>query len=103
MLGKTIQIRGEVSGDEDLVVDGQIEGKIDISRRVKIGRNATVQADIRAANVEVSGKVQGNITAEGRVEIDGSATVVGNVTTSRISISDGAFFKGTIEMTRDES
>jgi cytoskeletal protein CcmA (bactofilin family) len=99
MIGKTIRIRGEVTGDEDVLLDGQLEGRIELSKALTIGRNATVQAEVQAASVAVSGKFHGNIQASSRVEIDGSATVVGNVTSPRISIADGAYFKGSVEMT----
>lgn len=99
MIGKTIKIRGELSGDEDLVLDGQLEGKVELSKGLTLGRNANVQAEVQASSVAVSGKFQGSILSAGRVEIDDSATVVGNVTTPRISIADGAYFDGSIEMT----
>lgn len=99
MLGKTIRIRGEISGDEELVIDGHVEGKVELTKGLTIGRNGDVHAEVQAENVTVSGKLQGNVLAAGRVEIEGSATMVGNVTTPRISIADGAYFNGAIEMT----
>ena len=99
MLGKTIRIRGELTGDEDVVLDGQVEGKIELTKSLTIGRNANVQADVQAANIAVSGKFQGNLMSSGRVEIESSATVIGNVTAPRISIADGAYYQGTVEMT----
>ena len=98
MIGKTIRIRGEMTGDEDVLVDGHLEGKVELTKTLSIGRNADVHADVQAASVAVSGKFQGNIMAATRVEIDGSATVIGNVTTPRVSIADGAYFRGSIEM-----
>jgi cytoskeletal protein CcmA (bactofilin family) len=99
MIGKTIKIRGEMTGDEDVLVDGQLEGRIELTKTLTIGRNADVSAEVQAASVSVGGKFQGNILAGSRVEIDNSATVIGNVTSPRISIADGAYFNGSIEMT----
>lgn len=99
MLGKTVRIRGEITAEEDVFIDGQVDGKIELTKNLTIGRNAEVQADVQALNIAISGKFQGTVLAAGRVEIDESATVVGNVTTNRVSIADGAFFKGSIEMT----
>jgi cytoskeletal protein CcmA (bactofilin family) len=99
MIGKTIRIRGELTGDEDVLLDGRLEGKIELSKSLTIGRNAEVKADVQAASVAVGGKLEGNVVASARVEIDGSASFTGNVTSPRISISDGAYFEGTIVMT----
>ena len=98
MIGKTIRIRGELTGDEDVMVDGHLEGRIELTKGLTLGRNADVKAEVQAASVAVGGKFQGNIEATGRVEIDGSATVVGNVASPRISIADGAYFRGNVEM-----
>jgi cytoskeletal protein CcmA (bactofilin family) len=98
MIGKSIRIRGEITGDEDVVLDGSLEGRIQLSRSLTIGRNADVKAEVQAQNVAVGGRVEGNIQAAGRVEIEGSARVTGNVRTPRISIADGAVFQGGIDM-----
>ena len=98
MIGKTIRIRGDITGDEDVLVDGHLEGRIELTKSLTIGRNGDVRADVQAASVAVGGKFHGTILASSRVEIDGSATVVANVTSPRISISDGAYFKGSVEM-----
>jgi cytoskeletal protein CcmA (bactofilin family) len=98
-LGRSLVIKGEVSGSESLYVDGRIEGKISLpENRVTIGRNGTVQANITAREVVVMGKVSGNIDCSDRVDIRSEGSVTGDVTTQRISVEDGAVLKGGIEV-----
>jgi cytoskeletal protein CcmA (bactofilin family) len=98
MIGKTITIRGELSGDNDVVVDGRLEGKVNLTRSFAVGKNGSVEADVSALGVTLAGRFKGNIVANQRVAIDSSASVVGNITAPRLSISDGAYFKGAVEM-----
>ena len=98
MIGKTIRIRGDIAGDEDVLIDGHLEGKIELTKALTIGRNADVKAEVQAASVAVSGRFQGHISASTRVEIDGSANVVADIATPRVSIADGAYFKGSVDM-----
>jgi cytoskeletal protein CcmA (bactofilin family) len=98
MIGKTITIRGELSGDHDVVVDGRLEGRINLTKSLTVGKNGTVDADVSAHTVSVAGRFTGNVSAEQRVEIDATASLTGNVTTPRLSIADGAFFKGSVDM-----
>ena len=98
MIGKTITIRGELSGDHDVVVDGRLEGRINLTKSLTGGKNGTVDADVNAHTVSVAGRFTGNVTAEQRVEIDGTASLAGNVTAPRLSIADGAYFKGSVDM-----
>jgi cytoskeletal protein CcmA (bactofilin family) len=98
-IGRTLVIKGEISGSEALYIDGCIEGKITLSdSRVTIGRNGTVQADVTAREVVVMGKVMGNIECSDRVDIRSEGIVNGNVTTVRISVEDGAVLKGGVEV-----
>jgi cytoskeletal protein CcmA (bactofilin family) len=98
-IGRSLVIKGEVSGSEALYIDGRIEGKITLTdNRVTIGRNGTVQADITAREVVVMGKVTGNIDCTDRVDIRSEGSVNGNVSTVRISVEDGAVMKGGIQV-----
>jgi cytoskeletal protein CcmA (bactofilin family) len=98
-IGKSVQIRGELTGSEDLYLDGEIEGTIDLrDHSLIIGPNGRIKAGITARDLVVHGKVEGNVTATGRVELRKSCTLIGDVTTQRIVIEDGAFFKGAIDI-----
>ena len=102
-IGRTLVIKGEISGSEALYIDGRIEGKITLTdNRVTIGRNGTVQADIAAREVVVMGKVTGNIDCSDRVDIRSEGVVNGNVSTVRISVEDGAVLKGGIQVKSGE-
>jgi cytoskeletal protein CcmA (bactofilin family) len=102
-IGRSLVIKGEISGSEALYIDGRIEGKITLTdNRVTIGRNGTVQADITAREVVVMGKVTGNIECSDRVDIRSEGVVHGNVSTTRISVEDGAVLKGGIQVKSGE-
>ncbi len=98
-IGKSLVIKGEVSGSESLYIDGKVEGSINLSgNRVTVGRNGQVAANISAREIVVLGKVRGNVTASDRVDIRSEGSLTGDVTAQRISIEDGAFFKGGIDI-----
>ena len=98
-IGKSLVIKGEVSGSESLYVDGKIEGAINLpGNRVTIGRNGQVAANISAREIVVLGKVRGNCQASDRVDIRSEGSLTGDVIAARISIEDGAFFKGGIDI-----
>ena len=98
-IGKSLVIKGEVSGSESLYVDGKIEGAINLAgNRVTIGRNGQVAANIAAREIVVLGKVRGNCHASDRVDIRSEGSLTGDVIAARISIEDGAFFKGGIDI-----
>src|SRR5664280_1067196 len=98
-IGKSLVIKGEVTGSESLYIDGRVEGSINLSgNRVTIGRNGVVAANISAREIVVLGKVRGNLTASDRVDIRSEGSLTGDVVASRISIEDGAFFKGGIDI-----
>ena len=100
-LGATLHVKGEITGNEDLHIDGTVEGLVQLEdRKLTVGASAKVTADIIAREVVVFGKVQGNLRASDRVEIKRDGSVTGDITTSRISIEDGAYFKGRIEIDR---
>ena len=98
-IGKSLVIKGEISGSETLYIDGQVEGSVNMSgNRVIVGRNGIVAANIVAREVVVLGKVRGNVNASDRVDIRSEGSLTGDVIAQRISIEDGAFFKGGIDI-----
>ncbi len=98
-IGKSLVIKGEVTGSESLYIDGRVEGSINLSgNRVTVGRNGVVSANISAREIVVLGKVKGNLTASDRVDIRSDGSLTGDVVAARISIEDGAFFKGGIDI-----
>ena len=98
-IGRSLVIKGEISGSESLYVDGRIEGKITLpDNRVTVGRNGVVQASITAREIVIMGKVNGNIECGDRVDIRSEGSVTGDVSTIRISVEDGAILKGGIQV-----
>lgn len=98
-IGKSVQIKGELTGSEDLYLDGSIEGTVDLrDHSLIIGPNGKIKAAITARDLVVHGRIEGNVTATGRVELRKSCTMIGDVSTQRIVIEDGAFFKGAIDI-----
>jgi len=98
-LGASLHIKGEITGNEDLQLDGSVEGLVQLEeRKLTIGASARVTADIIAREVIVYGNVKGNLRARDRIEIKKDGSVIGDLTTARIMIEDGAYFKGAIEI-----
>jgi cytoskeletal protein CcmA (bactofilin family) len=98
-LGASLHVKGEISGNEDLVIDGSVEGLVQLDdRKLTIGATAKVTADIIAREVVVYGNVKGNVRAKDKIEIKRDGSVNGDLTTARIMIEDGAYFKGSIEI-----
>jgi cytoskeletal protein CcmA (bactofilin family) len=103
-LGSSVVIKGEVSGSEDLYLDGQVEGAIDLKgNRLTIGPNGRVKANVSASSAVIHGKLEGNINATDRVDLKQSATVTGDIVTQRISIDEGAYFRGGVDISRTGS
>jgi cytoskeletal protein CcmA (bactofilin family) len=101
-IGKSVVINGEVTGSEDLYLDGQVEGSIDLAgNRLTIGPNGKVKANITCRSVSIGGKLEGNIRATDRVDLRQTAIVLGDIATQRISIEDGAYFKGGVDIQRE--
>jgi len=100
-LGSSLHVKGDIIGTEDLLIDGSVEGLIQLDdRKLTVGKTAKLTADINARDVVVHGYVKGNVTAKGRIEIRKDGSVIGNLTTAQIMIEDGADFKGSIEIDR---
>ncbi|WP_263358200.1 bactofilin family protein [Acidicapsa ligni] len=103
-IGKSVLIRGEVKGSEDLFVDGRVEGTISLSEsRLTIGPNAVLAADLTAKDVLVQGQVQGNIFATGRVELRAGCQMIGDVRALRLAIEDNAVFRGKVDLTQAQT
>jgi cytoskeletal protein CcmA (bactofilin family) len=100
-LGATLKIEGKITSEEDLQIDGKVQGPISLpGQRLTVGRTAQLNSAVTAGEVIVYGKVTGNLRARDRVEINKDGSVIGDITTARISIEDGAHFKGRIEIAR---
>jgi cytoskeletal protein CcmA (bactofilin family) len=98
-LGASLQIKGHITGSEDLQIDGKVDGPITLKGHgLTVGSSAQVNSEIRAAEVVVFGKVVGNVHARDRVDVKTDGSVIGDISTARISIEDGAHFKGRIEI-----
>ena len=102
-IGRTLVIKGEVSGSESLYIDGRIEGTLSFKdHRVTVGRNGVVQANIAAREVVIMGKVTGNVECSDRVDIRSEGTLTGDVVSARISVEDGAMLRGSVQLTPAE-
>jgi cytoskeletal protein CcmA (bactofilin family) len=100
-LGSSLHVKGDIIGTEDLLIDGSVEGLIQLDeRKLTVGKTAKLTADINARDVVVYGHVKGNVRATGRIEIRKDGSIIGNLTTAQIMIEDGADFKGSIEIDR---
>jgi cytoskeletal protein CcmA (bactofilin family) len=102
VIGSSIVIDGEISGDEDLVIQGTVKGKISLKESLYVESSGVVEADIETQNVEIAGRVTGNIVATDKVELKQDCRVVGDVRAPRILIADGASFKGNVDMDQKE-
>jgi cytoskeletal protein CcmA (bactofilin family) len=98
VLGPTLKFRGELSAQEDLIVQGSVDGSITHTQSLTIGTDGSMKGDIRARVILIDGKVDGDLYATESVNIRATAKVKGNVFAPRVAISDGAFFQGQIEM-----
>jgi cytoskeletal protein CcmA (bactofilin family) len=98
VIGAGITIEGEVTADEDVVVQGTIRGKLSAREAVTVESGAVVEADVTGGPFSVAGAITGNITSSDRVDLQSGAKVVGNVKATRITIADGAQFKGNVDM-----
>lgn len=99
VLGAATTVRGELSGEEDLLVEGKVEGKVDLRQNsVTVGAKGRVAAEVHARTIVIDGEVEGNLTAEEQIVIRRSGRVRGDLVSPRVTIEDGARFKGSIDM-----
>jgi cytoskeletal protein CcmA (bactofilin family) len=98
-LGASLEIKGHITGSEDLQIDGKVDGPISLhGHELTVGSTAVLHSEIHAGELIVSGKVVGNVHARGRVDIKKDGSIIGDISSARISIEDGAHFKGRIEI-----
>lgn len=103
-IGKSVVVKGQISSREDLYVDGELEGTVELyEHRLTIGPNGKLQANVKAREVVVLGSIQGNIEATDKIDIRKDARLVGDIKTARIIIEDGAYFKGSIDIAQPEA
>ena len=102
-VGKTMRLRGEIYSEEELFMDGEIDGTLEVRHRLTIGPNGKVKANVKAKELVVRGSIQGNVEAEDRIAIMNGASIVGDVKTAGIVIEDGAYFKGGIDILRPDA
>ena len=98
MIGTQIKLTGDISGDEDVEIQGRVEGTINLKKNLVIATGGSVDAKIHAKNVTIAGKVKGDVTADERVELLASGSLEGNVRAPKIVISEGAHFRGSVDM-----
>jgi cytoskeletal protein CcmA (bactofilin family) len=103
IFGKTMRIVGEITSDEELYVDGELEGSLELRNRLTIGPTGKIKANIKAQEVVVFGSVRGNVEAENRISLRAGATIVGDIKTAGIVIEDGAYFKGGIDISKTDA
>jgi cytoskeletal protein CcmA (bactofilin family) len=102
VIGPSMHIKGEIRSDEELLVDGEVEGQVESRSLLTIGQNGKVRANIKAREVVIYGSVNGDIEATEKLAIRDKGQLVGNIKTATISIDDGAYFKGSIDIARPE-
>ena len=103
-IGKSLKVKGTITGHEDLYVDGEIEGTIELEQNsLTVGPNGIVSADVAARDITIQGRINGNVRAGERVEIRKTGSLEGDLTTSRIVIEDGAVFRGSIDIAKPEA
>jgi cytoskeletal protein CcmA (bactofilin family) len=98
VIGPKIKIVGELSGDEDVLIEGQIEGEIRITRDLRVGAGGVVKAKVSAQSIIVSGEIVGDCEASGRVELQSTGKLTGNIRAPKIVIAEGAMFRGNSDM-----
>ena len=104
MIGPSICIKGDLSGQEDVIIEGSVEGKIELRQHnVTVGKKGKVKADIYGKTITIEGEVQGNLYAEEQLVLRQTSTVRGNITAPRVSLEDGSNFKGSIDMSPKET
>ena len=98
VIGRGLFIKGELHGEEDLIIEGRVEGEITLKKHLVIESTGVILADIQTENITIKGEMRGNMTASDKVTIFADARVIGDITAPRVVIEDGAQFKGHIEM-----
>ncbi len=100
ILGESIRIQGQVTSKEEIILNGELSGQLELDQRLTVGAKGKVEANIKAKEVIIGGSVKGNVDAQERITLRAGANLVGDVKTAGIVIEDGAYFKGGIDITR---
>jgi cytoskeletal protein CcmA (bactofilin family) len=104
VLGKSVMVKGQIFSREDLTIDGEVEGTVELhEHRLTVGPNGRVAAGVKAREIIVLGAVQGNVEATDKIDIRKDAKLIGDIKTARIVIEDGAYFKGSIDITKNDA
>ncbi len=98
LIGRGLFLKGELRGEEDLVIEGTVEGTISIAKSLTIEADGKVKANIETETVTIKGEMEGDLTARDKITIHGGARMVGDMTAPRVEIEDGAYYKGHVEM-----
>ena len=98
VIGKGITVKGELFGEEDVKVEGRVEGKIQLTKNLLVGQTGVLEADVEAENINIGGTVTGNLMAQNRVEIVASGKMTGDIKAPRVVVAEGAHFKGNVDM-----
>jgi cytoskeletal protein CcmA (bactofilin family) len=103
-IGKAVMVKGQIYSREDLVIDGEVEGTVELQEhRLTVGPNGKVQASVKAREIIVLGTIHGNVDAADKIDIRKDAKLVGDIKAARIVIEDGAYFKGSIDIVKPEA
>src|SRR5690554_5544214 len=103
VLGATIKIKGDITGDEDLMIEGQVDGSVTLnSHELTVGRTGRVHADVSAKVIRIDGEVQGDITSREKVVLSSTSNTKGNIITPKMTLEEGARFKGSIDIRSEE-
>ncbi|MDR0967140.1 MAG: polymer-forming cytoskeletal protein [Myxococcales bacterium] len=102
VIGSTFTIEGEILGEDELLLQGNVKGRIAVKEKLVIEQTSVVEADVAAKSIDIAGQVMGDVEAAERVELKASARLLGDLRTPRLNMADGALISGNIEMSREE-
>jgi len=103
IIGQSLSVTGEMTSEEDVIIEGRFSGRLISSARITIGRTGQVDAELTGTIIQISGRVKGNLTARQKIEIIASGFLEGNIRTPKVIVAEGAVFKGNVEMPTDEA
>jgi cytoskeletal protein CcmA (bactofilin family) len=98
VIGEGITIKGELSGEEDVKIEGRVEGQVKLRKNLNVGPTGVIEADVEAENINIGGSVKGNLIAQNKVEIVASGKMIGDIKAPRVVVAEGAHFKGNVDM-----
>jgi cytoskeletal protein CcmA (bactofilin family) len=98
LIGRSLYVKGDVVCEDDVVIDGKVEGSISVKNRLTVGKNAQIKADVKAGVAVIEGKVEGDVGCQNRIEITPGGSLHGNITSPKVVIVEGGFFEGNVDM-----